>query len=324
MRLLSAAVPGLLCVVLLSGCMGSGENLDTEEHMENEAESDPYIVEWSPPTDARDAVYMFRATAGPDTECTSVMQQAGNSNLASSRLFSYSMFFNDTLEDTSIRAVIHGDESSFHAGPVHSNTYVQETREAVLDQVVTAEWMSKLGAKPFSNATRGSLEAGFGARLDPEFLPTLEVECDDKNVHIEIYRADAYSPINSGTSEGGIGFHSVPPGGLGGVSVNEGDTYSITTEGDVVVFDVVEHPGSFVGVDPFVDGTIQIRAPAGEETVNYELGDEEYAWIHQEVWREPGTYEIELDRHAVGYGSLKGILAGFVLTEEFGELEVPE
>lgn len=323
----------LLSFILLAGCFSTDdERIDGEKQRGNRAatsddqesemvkpkedERSSLKFEWSPPEDVKDHVYLFNVTAGPDTECYYGSKAEGDSYSTSSHLYSRGIGFTKSLEDVWLRSAVHRIDHSTMQYEVISSKPVMDAVREVSRNVLVQTWGSGSEFRVADGNSSGFVRLSMGSVYHEEILPTFRVECDGDNALIRFWLADDFEPIHTNSVEADMAVNlNVPPEIR--FSHVENGRYQINTEGELILFDVGQSPEEGV-LNPYVEGDFLLKTPSGEEAVAYN-GEERS--VFQRVWREPGEYEVVLNRHAEGFDDLLGVLAGFRLEAELGDLQ---
>lgn len=296
----------LLAVALLvSGCTADRSSVETNPAIEAGNEEE-LLLEWWPSAGASEFASLIEIEAASETSCRSSGAARGGM-VTEDGLGAIVALRSPDGGITS--AAARADGAAAHVGPVNSARLLGPG----LSQ--SFGW--------FYNWSSGSsnvvnLQAGFD--LDPweEEPPFAHAQCDSSEARIRLYTATDIVPILSAAATGGAGLEVGLPAVTPTVGINNDDLYSLTTEADVVVLLLMDVSAP-VGADPMVQGELVIRTPESQEVVSL---DEPRQMPLLRAWQGGGTYEVELDRIAINKIPLVGVLAGFVLADELGDLPV--
>ncbi len=313
-----ATTISLVASGLLAGCLwgGSDPSPTGQDGLEG------LHFTWSPTRGDRDSVVMINVTAGPETSCTYESKRESYSG-SPHGLSSYTFWRDEhwALQTISMGHIVF---SGSHAGSASSGQLTHDLGSGLSWGTTSYE---------FDNGSyMEHLMADFNlySRIHDrnDYGPWVEVHCDSRDALVRFHEADDFAVIYTPFGEGGVGASVFDPNYVGNTNivptleVNHGDSWSIDTAGQYV------HLGSHAFnrrsgpvLDPYHTGQIVLSTPGGEEEVPFDNG--RFFGLHR-AYEEDGTYGLHLERVAVGYSAYAGLLAGFLVTEEIGDLVVAD
>lgn len=294
---------GSLCLLLvLTGCF-SPEN---SEPIGDETEQDGLVFSWSPSPDAQSAVFRIEVIAGADTTCDYSYRFRSQGGAPEGITYAYTK-----LPESTLRTLGHSQlaPASVHAGPLNSGqvTYVDPFKGS-----------SASGDLPIANESYITIvRAYFGTLVVADDEPWVQVICDSHDAKVRFYEADEYAAVYSPYSTEGAGL-AVYPGvpTSDSLHVNHGDRYDVDTQGDIVHVGLISFPYESATM-PYQTGHLLLATPEGEEEVD--LDDHDGGILRE--YNSTGSYGLYMERIAVGYTPLGGLMAGFVIHTDLGDLE---